>query len=251
MAKQKGVIKIEGTLGDITFLRTEDGYIAKEKTHISGKRIASDPSFQRTRENNAEFGRAGKAGKLLRTAIRPVLQLAKDSRVTSRLTTEMLKIVKADATNNRGMRKVLDAETEMLQDFNFNKNAILGTTWYAPYTATINRPTGEAEVVIPSFVPQVSVAAPDGATHFKIVTAAAAIDFEGQTYSDAHTESAVLPWNEAATAPITLTNNLPAASTNPLFLLLGIQFFQQVNGNYYPLKNGAFNALALIKVSGV
>jgi hypothetical protein len=35
-----------------------------------------------------------------------------------------------------------------------------------------------------------------------------------------------------------------------LFLSLGIEFFQEVNGKRYPLKNGAFNALALVEVSG-
>lgn len=45
MARQKGIIKIDGTLGDITFMKTRDGYIAKEKTHISAERIASDGAF--------------------------------------------------------------------------------------------------------------------------------------------------------------------------------------------------------------
>lgn len=78
MAKQKGIIKLEGTIGDITFVKTKDGYIAKEKTGLTGERIANDPAFQRTRENGAEFGRAGKAGKMLRTAFRSLLQNAAD-----------------------------------------------------------------------------------------------------------------------------------------------------------------------------
>lgn len=31
MAKQKGIIKLNGTIGDITFYKTKDGYIAREK----------------------------------------------------------------------------------------------------------------------------------------------------------------------------------------------------------------------------
>ena len=63
MARQKGILKIKGTIGDITFYKTKDGYLVKEKSAVEGNRIASDPAFQRTRENNSEFGRAGKAGK--------------------------------------------------------------------------------------------------------------------------------------------------------------------------------------------
>jgi hypothetical protein len=61
--KTKSIIKLEGTIGDITFFKSKDGYIAREKSSISKERIQNDPAFQRTRENGAEFGRAGKAGK--------------------------------------------------------------------------------------------------------------------------------------------------------------------------------------------
>jgi len=45
MARQKGIIKIEGTLDDFTFYKTKDGYLVKTKSGVSGERIASDPAF--------------------------------------------------------------------------------------------------------------------------------------------------------------------------------------------------------------
>jgi hypothetical protein len=86
MAKQKGIIKLKGTIGDITFYKSKDGYIAREKGGVDAKRIANDPAFQRTRENGSEFGRAGKAGKTLRMALRTLLLNSSDSRMVSRLT---------------------------------------------------------------------------------------------------------------------------------------------------------------------
>jgi hypothetical protein len=251
MAKQKGIIKIQGTLGDITFVKTQDGYIAKEKTSVSKSRIASDPAYQRTRENNSEFGRAGKAVKLLRTAIRTLLQNAKDRRTTSRLTSEMMRVVKADATSVRGLRNVMDGETELLQGFEFNVNAQITTVLFAPYQASINRVTGVLEVTIPSFIPINDLVIPDGATHYKLVSAGTAIDFEAATFVQENSSTAILPCNTVASAPVTLTNTVTANSVHPLFLLLGIQFFQQVNGIDYPIKNGANNALSLVKVSGI
>lgn len=251
MAKQRGIIKIEGTLGDITFVKTQDGYIAKEKTSINAKRIATDVAFQRTRENASEFGRAGKAVKLLRIAIRTLLQNAKDRRVTSRLTKEMMKVVKADATSVRGLRNVVDGEAELLQGFEFNKNSALSSTLFAQYTSAINRVTGQLTVDIPVFIPANDLVAPAGVTHFKMVSAAAEIDFEAETYTEANSSTAILPWDANPTVAINLANTVTPNSTHPLFLLLGIQFFQQVNGINYPLKNGAYNALSLVKVSGV
>jgi hypothetical protein len=251
MAKQIGIIKTQGTLDDLTFSKTKDGYIVKKRTSLDGSKINNDPNFQRTRENNSEFGKAAKAGKMLRNAIRNQLQNAKDFRVVSRLTKEMMKVIKADSTNTRGQRNVIDGETEMLQGFDFNINAKLSTTLYAPFTSAIDRATGALTVDIPSFIPANSIAAPVGTTHFKIVSAAAEVDFENETFVTDNKSTATLPWDNTATAAIILANAVGAGSAHPLFLLLGIQFFQEVNGTFYPLKSGVFNALNLVKVSGV
>ncbi|MBS1783390.1 MAG: hypothetical protein JSS78_10015 [Bacteroidetes bacterium] len=251
MAQQKGIIKLDGTIGGITFYKSKDGYLAREKGGVSADKIANDPAFQRTRENGAEFGRAGKAGKVLRTSLRALLQNASDSRMVSRLTTEMLKVVQADAVNPRGERNVIDGEAELLQGFEFNINGKLGTTLYAPFTAAIDRVSGALTVDIPAFVPIHMLAAPGGSTHYKIISAGVEVDFENETYVMDTQDTAIQPWDATATAAINLANAVPAASTHPLFLALGIEFYQEVNGQMYPLKNGAFNALALVKVSGV
>lgn len=250
MAQQKSIIKLDGTIGGITFYKSKDGYLAREKGGVSAERIATDPNFQRTRENGAEFGRAGKAGKVLRTSLRALLQNASDSRVVSRLTTEMVKVIQADATNPRGLRNVIDGEAELLQGFEFNINGKLGNTIYAPFTSNIDRVTGELSVDIPAYIPANMIAAPGGTTHYKIISAGVEIDFENETYVVNDNSSAILPWDSTATTALNLTNTVTAASTKPLFLVLGVEFYQEVNSEMYPLKNGAFNALALIKVDG-
>ncbi len=251
MAKQRGIMKLEGTIGGITFYKSRDGYLAREKGGIPAERIANDPNFQRTRENGSEFGRAGKAGKVLRNALRSLLQNAKDPRVVSRLTTEMVKVIQEDQTNPRGLRNVIDGEAELLIGFDFNSNAKLGNTLYAPYVATIDRVTGELKVDMASFIPSEMIAAPGGTTHFRIVSAGAEIDFENEVFTVDKNETAQLPWDPTATAVINHVNQVTANSTKPLFLIVGVQFFQEVNGVKYSLKNGAFNALSIVKVSGV
>lgn len=250
MARQKGIIKLDGTIGDITFYKSRDGYLAREKGGVPADRIANDPAFQRTRENGAEFGRAGKAGKVLRNAIRNLLQNASDAKMVSRLTREMVKVIQEDATNPRGMRNVIDGEAELLQGFDFNLNGKLGTTFYAPYTAVIDRVAGTLTAGLAAFIPANMIAAPSGATHFKIVSAGAEIDFENESFVVDTAATAILPWDSDPTAVIELENEVTANSTKPLFLALGIEFYQEVNGQMYPLKNGAYNALSLVKVDG-
>ena len=250
MARQKGIIKLKGTIGDITFYKTQDGHLAREKGGIDASRIASDPAFQRTRENGSEFGRAGKAGKLLRTAFRPLLLNSADGRMVSRLTQAMVKVIQADLVSDRGLRNVIDGEAELLFGFEFNIRGKLGTSLFAPFVATIDRVSGEITVDLASFIPANMIAAPSGTTHFKIISGGAEVDFETETFVVSSSETAILPWDNTATAAINQVNAVTPASTKPLFLAVGVEFYQEINGQMYSLKNGAFNPLSLAKVDG-
>lgn len=251
MAKQKGILKLDGTIGGITFYKSQDGYLAREKGGVDANRIATDPAFQRTRENGSEFGAAGKAGKVLRNSLRLLLQNASDNRMVSRLTKKMVEVLQADTTSVRGQRNVIDGEAELLEGFEFNIGAKLSNTLFAPNTPSIDRVTGDLNISVPSFVPADMVAAPGGTTHFKLVSSGVEVDFENETFITDSSESAVLAWDSTVTAVINLNNSITANSTHPLFLVLGIEFYQDVNGVKYPLKNGAFNALSIVKVDGV
>jgi len=250
MAKQKGIIKLKGTMGDITFFKTRDGYMARERGGVDANRIATDPAFQRTRENGAEFGRAGKAGRLLRSAIRPLLLKAADGRMVGRLTKELMRVIKADETSERGLRNVIDGETELLNGFEFNERGKLGTSFYAPFVGGIDRATGELTIDIASFVPANMVTAPIGTTHFKIISTGAEIDFQNETYVVSNSETAILSLDATPTAAINQMNAVSANSTHPLFLVFGIEYYQEVNGQMYSLRNGAFNPLAIVAVDG-
>ncbi|MGG7035742.1 MAG: hypothetical protein ACI7YS_11205 [Flavobacterium sp.] len=249
MARQKGIIKLKGTIGDITFYKTQDGHLAREKGGIDASRIANDPAFQRTRENGSEFGRAGKAGKVLRTALRTMLMNSSDGRMVSRLTQAMMKVIQADTTSERGLRNVIDGEAALLAGFEFNIRGKLGSSLFTPYVWEINRPTGEIGVALAPFIPVNVVAAPSGTTHFKIVSAGAEIDFENESFIVANSATEILPWNAVETAETIQINTVTANSTKPLFLVLGIEFYQEVNGQMYSLKNGAYNPLAIVGVN--
>lgn len=250
MAQQKGHLPVKGRIGNLSFYKTRDGFLVKDKGGIDKNRIASDPKFQRTRENGAEFGRAGKAGKLLRNAVKAVSQKSSDGRAVSRLTKLMMTVLKTDTESRRGERTVVNGNIELLQGFQFNISAVLDSTFFAPFTTAIDRATGHLSVDIDAFVPENMVGKPEGATHFQINSAAAEVDFEGNVYAAAHSSSATIPWDNVETAPISLENVVTANSTHPLFLLLGVEFFQEVNGQMYSLRNGGYNSLAIVMVSG-
>jgi len=248
MAKQTGIIKLKGTIGGISFYKTSDGHLAREKGGVDANRIANDPAFVRTRENGSEFGRAGKGGKVLRNAIRILLQNAKDKRVVSRLTKDLLAIIKTDTTNERGLRTLTDGDFNILLGFEFNLNGKLGTTLFAPYVNAFDRVSGDATLNLDPFSPTLRIAAPTGTTHFKVVMGAAELDFANEASIFESDETAIVPYTSADTAAIALTASLTANSTVDVVQVLGIEFYQEVNGQMYELKNGAYNALSVVTV---
>ena len=249
MAKQKSIFTLKGTIGGVTFYKTRDGYLAKEKSSISPEKIKNDPRFARTRENGSEFRASAKSGKLLRDSLRAMMMTASDSRVTSRLTQLMMQICKEDTVSLRGLRNPgTGIETasgkELLKSFNFNIDSILGSTLFKPYT--VNTTTGE--ISIADFSPITDIAAPEGATHFSLVGGMLVIDFSSKAFSLRQSNIINSPITATTLVVSLIPTSLPIGTGTKLFLMK-MDFFQLVNGMQYPLRNGTFNALEIAEIA--
>lgn len=248
MARQKGIIKIEGTIQDLTFYKTKDGHLVKSKSSISKERIATDPAFIRTRENGAEFGRSAISGKVTRASLRVISINASDSRIVSRLTKKMTQIKNLDTTSARGLRNVGVAiagapAKALLKGFDFNKDALLGSILYKPYS--VNTTTGV--ITITGLVPINDIVFPVGATHISLTGSFANINYATGVTDVKLTNVQNLAINGTATT-VTLTPTAVPAGTGIKVFLLKLEFFQMINAVQYSLKNGAYNALKIIDV---
>src|SRR5690606_22943599 len=169
MARLKSLIKVEGTLDDITYYKSQDGFTARKKGGVSKNRIAKDPAFARTRENGSAFGGVARSGKHWRHATTGLSATAQDTRVTSRSTHVLSQVKNEDLISARGLRNVATgiatAEGKgWLQGFNFNNRAPLDSVMLNNYV--LNTATGE--VLLPDLNPDQQIAYPDGATHFSL-----------------------------------------------------------------------------------
>lgn len=251
MARQEGIIKFTGRMGDISFYKSRDGYLAREKGGVDATRIKTDPAYQRTRENGAEFGRAGAAGKLLRTALRPLVRNVSDSAMSNRLMATMMKVIRADTTNARGERAVSAGDISLLSGFEFNEQGKLTTTVLAPYTTQVDTATGQSTISIEAFVPANMIIAPAGATHFQFITGSATVDFATGVYEVDTAESERFALSADTLEAQVLQTQVTPVSGRPIFQALGIAFYQEVNGLPYVLNNGAYNALAFVALEDV
>ena len=258
MARQKGLMKYIGTIGDVRHfkIKGQPGFYAGLVGGPTAQQVKTAPEFERTRENMNEFGGCAKAGKSLRTALSQVMSKMADSQVTGRLTSVMKKINLEDGTEARGYRKVeISTQRQYLIGFEFDKRLSINGVFNAPYDVEHNVDRNEADFIVAAFNPAELVSAPAGSTHFRLINALAVLadfsfnpttgNYEADdpinnelnvvTYSDyiplntpyaGDTISAALPG-----AP-TLANNVTVVQC------IGIEFFQEVNGQYYPFASG-------------
>jgi hypothetical protein len=248
MGKLIGIIKFKGTFDGLTFYKSPDGYLVKTKSGVSKNRIMNDPAFVRTRENLSEFALNAKSGQLLRQSISPLLHRAKDSKLSSRMLQLMNSIKNYDGSSPRGERRVrlgLDQPEgkQLLNGFDFNLHAPLSSVLYAAYSVDLS--TGVLS--IPDFSPQEQLAIPAGATHVSFCTAFVDLDFETGIFDSRYSLPSILLLDNSISTVI-LTPEAVPTGTGTRFHLLLIEFFQEVNGIQYSLRNGMFNVLNMVEV---
>ncbi|CAM1352168.1 hypothetical protein [Tenacibaculum ascidiaceicola] len=255
MSKQKGLIKLVGNIGGVSFYTSNGEYLARMAGGPTKERIQSDPNFARTRENNTEFGGAAKVGKALRTALSGVLQIMAGSRLAAQLT-RIFKTINLKGAGVRGKRPItLSANKELLAGLDLNNKLSLTSVFTAPYTASINADRNEVTYEIPAFNPANFIVAPTGATHFKLIAAVGLVsdyvyDDGASTYEPTVAEQnsigivandTVKPLDSNSSA-ITLTATIPGGVVTDaevsVIACLGIEFYQQVGGTDYLLSQG-------------
>jgi hypothetical protein len=248
MAKTNGIIKIEGTVEDLTFYKKDGVNYVRKKGGIAKERIANDPNFVRTRENNSEFGHSGSSGKVLRKALGSMVFKAKDGKLTSRLLGTMAKVKNMDVVSARGQRRVsIGMATpdgkQALRGFDFNANAALNGVLFAPYALD----TATGVITLTNFIPAEQVQFPPGATHVSFQSAVMALDFETEDSEVAYSPIVNRVLN-LTPSNITLTPTSVPTGTGQQFFLLMVSFYQQINGVQYSLKNEEYNVLNILEV---
>ncbi|WP_315818207.1 hypothetical protein [Paraflavitalea speifideaquila] len=110
------IVKLKGAIDDLSFYKSQDGFMARQKTSISAERMKTDPKFDLTRRAGQEFGAGGKSGKLFRDVWITELNKARDNRVTSRVTQAMVAILQSDPVSDLGFRRVENGDLTLLKD---------------------------------------------------------------------------------------------------------------------------------------
>jgi len=249
MAKQSSLIKFRGKIGDLSFTKHRTrGFEARMKGGPDRQRIMTDPNFKRTRENMAEFGSAAQVAKLIRIQLNNLLRQFADKTLRNRLTSVVHRVQKADSEGARGERIFKAENSGLLKGLEFNANSSLSFMFGEDLLTTYDRVSGEVELTIPEFDPQQSVTLLEGATHVQFVLAAVEQTLDKEDVPRPVVQrSAFIPLIGQHTVE-TVQVVLPAASDKVIYLMVGIETFQGVNGMFYPLLNNPYNAMTIVDV---
>lgn len=235
MARNIGVIQIQGTVGGMTFDRT--GIV---KQAMGPREIKS----ARTKENNLEFRTAAKQAKVIRDAISPLD--VRDRLLSSRMFTVVRQGLGLDSTNERGKRILSNEEArQVLPGFELNGRMNLGSI--APLNVVVEADTLQVEkfgggVLVPTDFYQ-----PEGTTDIQIMAVVSTVDLRPNvlrviTISNVQSELG---------GELTLPDIPFAADADPELLKLAgvsVRFYQLVNGIHYRLSNGSHDVGRIVAV---
>lgn len=238
MAKQKGIVFLEGTIGGVNFYYREGVPTARAAGGgFTKQAIKHGSNMVRVRESNNEFGMCAVVNKTFKQAIRPFLLGYKDGTLHSRLMQLFLKIKDCDMISERGKRCVFlglsdTAGKAIMESFVFTpKRAMLlscsyGFDWdgllFSASGFNIN------EVVFPL-----------KADYMEVVFGVICFDFETLSYTRVIASPLLIGRDYTGDGFNILLDELPGG-TGVLFGMLRVAFYQEVNGERY-LLSGANN----------
>jgi len=236
MAKQKGILSLVGTIGEINFYYRNGKAVARKAGGgFNGEAIKTKASMVRVRENNSEFGNCSRVKKNFRIALYPFLRNYHESTLHGRMMQLFQQLKDCDTSSERGKREVgngilTTAGKELFRSFQFTPKCLV--TKVVPMKATYDTQTCVYHV---ADFDNKQVRYPKNATHVEMQFGVLGVDFEKAIYTMFMATPLFISKQDTLTHFSLVPANLPDTGLER-FAFIGITFYQEVNGVTYVLK---------------
>lgn len=251
MARQKGIIQLEGTLGDINFYFRKGKPVARKAGGgFNAKNIKTSATMVRVRENNTEFGNCSKVKKVFRLSLHPFLNAYKEGTLHGRMMQLLQQIKTFDTISERGKRTVGNGiQTPngkiAFQQFLFTPKRSVSKT----LMATTAFDWENYSYTVCGFKSS-RVRFPVSATHFELSLGVLCFDFATLTHKMFMGAPLLIARDFKADTFSLKPTHLPEAY-GMQFAFVGLQFFQEVNGIMYLLQEEGAIGLELVGIEGL
>lgn len=235
MARQKGIIKLSGTIGGVNFYENKYGSFAREcGGGFNSEAIKTKASMIRVRENASEFGQVSQVGSLFRNGLFPFIQTCNDTKRFRRMVSLLQEIKTLDTVSERGKRDVaLGLATPMGKklwcEFDLTERSpedLLPGTYQVASGAT---------GLTVSDLDLSRLVFPKGATLVELRYGVLDVDFTALTFQ-LHMAAPLFMDKDFAYSSVSLTLDGGIVMTGTLFPVVGVRFFQVVGGEKYLFK---------------
>lgn len=249
MAKQVGIIKLKGTIGDTNYYESKNGgHLARAAGGGFQKGSKHKESMVRTMENASEFGRCSKTKKAFRLALAPFLCVRKDGVLHGRMIQLFTKLKDLDPESSRGNRYVgRGLETakgiDLLRSFVFTPSCTVTEVLAASLQYDFDTRT----LSVTNFDIK-NVGFPSGATHMALTLGLLHFDFDTLAYRLKNSVPIYLDKDYNATS-FEMTTDLPEVEGTAV-AVLGVKFYQKVESTYYLFKSANSVGVEILGVDG-
>lgn len=248
MAKQAGIIKLEGTLGGINFyIRKGKPVARKAGGGFNKENIKNSPTMERVRENNTEFGDCSKVKKCFKASLHPFLYQYKEGELHARMMQVFQQIKACDAVSVRGKRSVGIGIGTPMGELLFRKFV------FTPKRSVSKTLMGSGSFDWDAFSYTISrfniknVRFARSATHFEVSLGVLNFDFATLDYKLFMGTPLLIGRDFDASTFSLCPTDLPVGSGKQ-FAFVGLQFYQEVNGELYLLRDEGAVGLEVVGV---
>lgn len=248
MAKQRGIIHIIGTIGNVTGRNTKDGFIIQGKPGPTREQVLTDGRFEGTRKMYSEFGEAGRAAKILRDLFMPAITPCYDNILQERLTSVLRQVINSDTISRKGERSLKYGDNRILKGFPWNIKSDIGRILGFTIKFHADRKDGEVIFHIPAYVPTDSLKANQSATHYRLTVSAAELSWKNDGSAAEMYSTDFLLLDNNRTHPLSGMLLLTPGTTKPIAICVKIDWHMKVNKDMWASRNSRYNAAGIVEI---
>lgn len=244
---ESSLVKLSGSLNDITFYTREGKEYYRKKSNLNKDRFEKDPAFARTRERSSEFGNSSRFAKILFDVASPYTKGRRDSRAYNRLMSVMNKIKDFDTLSESGQRNPMQGISNpeaqsLLLDYRFDTRVGLHSFLYRNFELD-----EQGRLSLLAFNPMKELLSIEGAVGFSMLSYNIEVEpAEGACHVERSNEYQGII--EDSFSDVILTFNKPAAAAKTQIYMLMLTFHERQRGNSIPMSGKQGSICAFIAV---
>ena len=168
MAKASNILRLQGTIQEITFYQRNGKWFARAKSSLSGKKVKKSPRFKRSMENMREFGATSVITKQVWACFPKNWKQFRDTDAFNRYKSIVYKVMMND-TGERGQHAFQPTRLPLLwRGFPFHKDKYFASSCHAGFHSSWDPATGILSLALPANAGDLMLEPSGGATHARI-----------------------------------------------------------------------------------